>query len=769
MISYIRNIFTLYKKFILFKLCAGGSLPCSRSTPVQCKQQKRSSQPQIQAPQLPQHHQLCDQVKIHPATLQWNSEVSCGNNGDSAGVVNADDEASLLTFVGSPVSPPFVRAPIEDRSKYEKLAFNADEVSSDSDEEKKKKQASDDRPCKKKRRRKVKAVLDRARKKITDQQKQDHHSQQQRPHEQISSNDPATKAYESDDSIGSASDLKAMNDEDGQEAEDDYEDDDDYPDDAERAKIDETISESVRTCGSSAYHAECESVATHEEPDQRRLRKLKRHHQSQLSQQQHQQLPTIDADPIVGHRYGEQPLLLDDELDPESKPEQIHGDPFVKHQYKVKPLMLNDDSSSDEQMEKPEANQQVIKNGLWKMEEDVFALAPFPRSSSSRKSSREEKNRSSSRIDTPPVMTNDVVASTPVSKSPAVSNNLVDLGVDDDVCDQPQKTPIYFAGGDSLSNPVRKISFKLDDCKEKDLFGSSPFDSNSFSNSFGGFTPPEMNSPSVAVSDQKKVYMAQSYFQAMSPTITSASKYGVVTVNSKVPSVNALTPTTTSTTTVEFREEESKDLFGSIPFDEIASLAPSVVIPQQQRPTSLPLAQSPTFADKTSGSMLCNSAQSANSMMPICNPNYGMPEARITIQNSISPEDIIVSPMSPEPLVTQDSPKHKKHHHEKASKLDKSKYHLINENCSENVNVLPSILPIKMSTKISKSTNKKTSKSSKKSSPAVPVGFNNMSFEDFPSDDNNEHVVGATRAAFEVIREPQKKFGSLKRRSNPFT
>lgn len=31
-------------------------------------------------------------------------------------------------------SPPFVRAPMEDRSKYEKLTFNVDDLSSDSDE-----------------------------------------------------------------------------------------------------------------------------------------------------------------------------------------------------------------------------------------------------------------------------------------------------------------------------------------------------------------------------------------------------------------------------------------------------------------------------------------------------------------------------------------------------------------------------------------------------------------------------------------------------------
>ncbi|KAG8267635.1 hypothetical protein J6590_047221 [Homalodisca vitripennis] len=34
-----------------------------------------------------------------------------------------------------PTSPPFVRAPIEDRSKYEKLTFNVDDISSDDSDE----------------------------------------------------------------------------------------------------------------------------------------------------------------------------------------------------------------------------------------------------------------------------------------------------------------------------------------------------------------------------------------------------------------------------------------------------------------------------------------------------------------------------------------------------------------------------------------------------------------------------------------------------------
>lgn len=145
-----------------------------------------------------------------------------------------DDEATLITDeCKQPASPPFVRAPLEDRSKYEKLAFNADETSSDSDKEKS--QLKKEMRAKKKRRR-VPGLSKKSKKDATSKNENN-----------------SAGEYESEDSIGSASDLKAMNDDETTQRSE------------KREKLDETISESVMTCGSSAYHAECESVATHEE------------------------------------------------------------------------------------------------------------------------------------------------------------------------------------------------------------------------------------------------------------------------------------------------------------------------------------------------------------------------------------------------------------------------------------------------------------------------------------------------------------------------
>lgn len=739
---------------------------------------------------------------------QWNSGLEHRDgNGDGAGggvdggagIVGggADDEASLITE-SSPVSPPFVRAPAEDRSKYEKLAFNADEVSSDSDNNK---GVVVKERAKKPKRGRVKNVLSRKRRVA---------------HDVDNAN---TVEYESDDSIGSASDLRAMNDEEGNQ--------DDENDGERERTIDETVSESVRTCGSSAYHAECESVATHE--DDYRMKRPKRHYR----EQQQQQLPTIDADPIVGHQYGEKPLLLDDELDPESKPEQSHGDPFVRHQYGSKPLLFNGDSSSDDN-----ERSKSLNNGIWKLEDDVFAMAPFPRSSSSRKSSdsrgSESKNADLASGRNSPSHNSSLV--TPISSSPVPAPTEVFVDVDAGKamtpkavlsCIQyPKSIGVAVVGNKAIYEEPPPASFhqqpvqtspsvkssphcvgiaeeeEEDENVEKDLFGSSPFSPSGFTNPFNNVQPgyasidpaPVQPVMSAILSSPASAYLvdyanvplqrpphnpADVYYVSASAaahpsTVASASKFGMVTVNQSEPSVPVGADT-------------SKDLFGSIPFEEFASLK----ITEQQRPTSLALPQTHSAnyvvdsvtltTGATSGG--ASSVQSPNSVVHLTPtpPSSATSQqvtytiqptthtARITVHavNSVSKVDIasdMISPMSPEPLVgpaDEDTPKHKR---DKA-KSDRSKYHLISENHGDIVNVLPS----KVSHKTKSASHKKTPKG--KRSTAATAGFSNMSFEDFPSDENEEKQVARTKVTpFEVIREQsEKRFGSLKRRSNPFT
>lgn len=721
---------------------------------------------------------------------QWNPGVE---HGSSVGG-GVDDEASLITE-SSPVSPPFVRAPAEDRSKYEKLAFNADEVSSDSD--KGTKEAKE--RAKKAKRRRVKNVLSRRR----------------RVAAQHDNADNATNVdYESDDSIGSASDLRAMNDEEGNDGEMNDDDEDDGDGDVRR-KHDETISESVRTCGSSAYHAECESVATHE--DDYRMKRPRKHHY----RQQEQQLPTIDADPIVGHQYGEKPLLLDDELDPESKPES-HGDPFVRHQYGSKPLLFNHgDSSSDNDNEKSKS----LNNGIWKVEDDVFAMAPFPRSSSSRKSSDSRESEPRNPVDLGGSARNSPHNSnlvTPISSSPIPAEVFVDIVESKPAppakssalsCKYPKS--IVIANSKTIyeevvsfhqpnvmqtSSPIKSsphvsIAEEEEENAEKDLFGSSPFSPSGFTNPFNAQsnfssidsapTQPISTILSPAGSSSYIDYAncvplqshnaaPDNYYASHSSTVASTSKYGMVTVNSE-PTVIA---------------EPSKDLFGSIPFEEFASLK---LNEQQQRPTSLSLSQSlsqsqsPSYVDNvalTTALPISSVVQSPKNTVvhpTPTPPSQPQPPSSYTIQttthtaritvhavNSVSKVDItsdIMSPMSPEPLVVadDDTPKHNK---KDKSKLDKSKYHLINDNHGDVVDVLPTY---KASHKTKSTSHKKTPKGKK--STAATACFSNMSFEDFPSDENEERQAGRTKVApFEVIREAsEKRFGSLKRRSNPFT
>uniref|UniRef100_A0A8W7PM12 Uncharacterized protein n=1 Tax=Anopheles coluzzii TaxID=1518534 RepID=A0A8W7PM12_ANOCL len=185
-------------------------------------------------------------------------------------------------------------------------------------------------------------------------------------------NAPENGNASDDDSIGSASDLRAN---------------DDFPEgDEANAKVpaceparrkpfgrgtfggegsvDDCISESIKTCGSSAYHAECESVTTNEDNTSRivsRVRVKKRDHMDSKHS-------VIDEDDSAEEDMiqGEKPLLLDDELDYESAAEnntsgeEVLMDPFTPEDdiAAKKRECINEDEEAEAEL-------------------DPFAMAPF--------------------------------------------------------------------------------------------------------------------------------------------------------------------------------------------------------------------------------------------------------------------------------------------------------------------------------------------------------------------------------------------------------
>ncbi|XP_050430296.1 uncharacterized protein LOC126839204 [Adelges cooleyi] len=127
-------------------------------------------------------------------------------------------------------STPFVKIPLEDRSKYEKLACNTDDVSSDDSQ----------------------VVHGEVRKKSLKRRKIPEFKTPGRFRKDKKNKNHQNEYDQSDDdSIGSASDLQTRNDE-----------------EETNKNIPETmtIKDSVLTCGSSAYHAECESMARDDIP-----------------------------------------------------------------------------------------------------------------------------------------------------------------------------------------------------------------------------------------------------------------------------------------------------------------------------------------------------------------------------------------------------------------------------------------------------------------------------------------------------------------------
>ncbi|XP_017029430.1 uncharacterized protein Nak isoform X1 [Drosophila kikkawai] len=267
----------------------------------------------------------------------------------------------------------------------------------------------------------------------------------------------AAKAAESDgDSIGSASDLRA--------------EDDDLFDENPRsqtlaklrrplpAEMD-GISESVKTCSSSAYHAECESVTTHEDDVRSRVVvkvRMKKKDRTNLllvttGNGDHPSAPSEELSPTSSdlHKFGDRPLLLDDELD------------------------YGDSGESKTSTESPMAPPPPVPES----EEDVFALAPFklpvgmPLKRKSKPKAKEKEKRQAE----PEMWT-----STPVKGGEGTSSaasNFASFPANGGLGESPQldefNEPIF--NPNPFQDNLEKEEFQENPSTQCDLFGSEPF------------------------------------------------------------------------------------------------------------------------------------------------------------------------------------------------------------------------------------------------------------------------------------------------------
>ncbi|KAH8409436.1 hypothetical protein KR222_005046, partial [Zaprionus bogoriensis] len=278
----------------------------------------------------------------------------------------------------------------------------------------------------------------------------------------------AAVAAESDDdadSIGSASDLRA-------------EDDDLFDENprATQAKLRrplpqdmDGISESVKTCSSSAYHAECESVTTHEDDVRSRVvvkvRMRKKDRTAAVAAAAAaacaadaggtggaaEELSPTSSDLL--HKFGDRPLLLDDELD--------YGSAESK-------------SSNESAAAAPAAPPAEEQPQQSEPELDVFAMAPFklPVGRAPKRTTKPANRAVKPRAAEPEMWTSTPVKGAPETPTSQAAN----------FANFPPAAPELDEFNEPVFNPFIELPARQEPPleaegrdRERDLFGSEPF------------------------------------------------------------------------------------------------------------------------------------------------------------------------------------------------------------------------------------------------------------------------------------------------------
>ncbi|XP_058453268.1 uncharacterized protein LOC131431511 [Malaya genurostris] len=725
------------------------------------------------------------------------SDGTAGVSGENGTVPNGDletvDKSALLGIKlddlisgGEKGSPNFIKLPLDDRNKYEKLNSN-DVTSDDSDLEfypdsiggvKKQsfKQFVESNIPEKlqavyhkvdKGQIKNAQIVKKLRSKVVNK---DDVKKNQGPRAGRSKGKPSKGPMdeqkkeedgESDDSIGSASDLRAN---------DDFVEGEDGVDGGKvttgkpvkvfnrlacgEGSVDDCISESIKTCGSSAYHAECESVTTNEDDTSRvvtRVRVKKREHDTKHS--------VIDEDDSGEEDMvqGDKPLLLDDELDYESAPENNSCgddgalmDPFTP------------ESLPGESVERTEEDE---------IDLDPFAMAPFRKPAVPKRNSiKYVPNINPIPESCPPtsqLTAGDFFTSTPVKPTHNRSQPEMELFT------MSPTEPIQVASVATVESQQATPPCEKPLKSRTDLFGLEPF-------------------PSLVLSQPIAVSKAIGE-SAVIPTVTVEP--GSVALTHIIPNTMATVPIAKKEPPAAVTQQHHHHHHHQ---------------QQQQHPQSSQLNARLNYVNFSQ-----ISAQNATSILPDNNyVNFDSHDDDDDVRK-LKSDDYDDS----SDTITKSSSKTGSF----LSKKEKVKYNSLKDKTTGDkdaaLNIAPGasttgnhvlVIPAKLSQKVKVNVGgyrKVSAKASKKdkshgngvdkyetaigkpqsSKVSKKMGFSNMSFEDFPSDELVEepHSPDGRPAGtgnklmkivpFEVVRnekmllEAEKKFGSLKRRSNPFS